>query len=123
MELTPVKIVAGAAATITAIVSIFGSIIAFDSRYAKQDDFVSVQDTFSTAMLIAKTEIINEMRQEVVKNRTVMINAMQREADDLEFRMMELEQNQKPIPRYMSDKFKQINRQIEALQDDKETTD
>lgn len=107
MELKPMNIVAG----ITAVLGLIGGIIAFDSRYAKQEDFVN-------ALSAVKTEIINEMRSEVVKNRSVMINAMQREADDLEYQMVELEKNNKPVPRYMSDKHKQILRQIEALKDD-----
>ena len=48
-----------------------------------------------------------------------MIDAMQREADDLEYQMMELEKNKHKVPRYMSEKHRQILRQIEALKNDK----
>ena len=112
MELKPLNIIGG----VTAALALIGAIISFDARYAKQDDFL---DTISAA----KNEIVNEMRQEVVKNRTVMINAMQREADDLEYQMSELEKAGKSVPRYMSDKFKQIGRQIEELKNDKDNTE
>jgi hypothetical protein len=108
MELKPMNIVGG----ITAALALIGAIISFDARYTKVDDLVKV-----------KIEIIHEMRQEVVKNRTVMINAMQREADDLEYQMAELEKASQPVPRYMSDKFKHIQRQIEALKNDKNDTE
>lgn len=117
MELKPMNVVAG----ITAALALFAGVIAFDTRYTKQAEFTHSMEEMKEMVETAKTDIIDEMRQEVVKNRTVMINAMQREADDLEFRMMELEQDGKPVPRYMSDKFKQINRQIEALNEN--TTD
>ena len=107
MELKPMNIIGG----VTAALALVGSIIAFDARYAKQEDFLQ-------GLAEVKNEIINEMRREVVKNRTVMINAMQREADDLEYQMMELEKDNKDVPRYMSEKHKQILRQIEALRDD-----
>jgi len=119
MELKPMNVIAG----ITAALALFAGVITFDGRYTKQAEFIHAIDEVKTMLGEAKTDIIDEMREEVVKNRTVMINAMQREADDLEFRMMELDQNQKPIPRYMSDKFKQINRQIEALQENENITD
>jgi len=62
-----------------------------------------------------KNEIINEMRREVAKNRTVMIASMQRDADDLEFQMMEYEHKKQPAPRFIIEKHKQITRQIEEL--------
>jgi len=117
LKLKPTNIVAG----ITAALALFAGIVTWDGRYTKEDDFAIAIEDVKKLMVETKTDIIDEMRREVVKNRTVMINAMQREADDLEFRMMELEQNQKPVPRYMSDKFKQINRQIEALQNNEIT--
>jgi len=90
----------------TAVLSLFGGVIAFDSRYLKSDDLETT-----------KNEIVGEMRQEIVKNRSVMINNMQREADDLEFHISELEAKKKPVPRYLQEKFKQINRQIKELKD------
>ena len=94
------NIVAGTAAVLTLI----GAIITADARYTKQDDLQDI-----------KNEIINEMRFEISKNRTVMIASMQRDADDLEFQMMDYEQKQKPIPRFIIEKHKQITRQIEEL--------
>ena len=117
MELKPMNIIAGA----TAALALFAGVVAWDGRYTKQTEFITAIEGVKHLMVETKTDIIDEMRTEVVKNRTVMINAMQREADDLEFRMMELEQNQEPVPRYMSDKFKQINRQIEALKENEIT--
>jgi hypothetical protein len=110
MNVKPMNIIAG----ITAVLGLIGGIFTFDARYAKQTDF-------DTKITDIKNEIIDEMRREVVKNRSVMINAMQREADDLEYQMNVLERENKNIPRYMSDKHKQILRQIEELQNnDKE---
>ena len=93
-------------ASTTAVVALISAIIAADARYTKVDDLNKV-----------KNEIIDEMRTEVTKNRKVMIATMQREADDLEFAMMEYEQEGKQPPRYMEEKFKQITRQIEELKD------
>ena len=93
-------------ASTTAVVALISAIIAADARYTKVDDLDK-----------AKNEIIDEMRTEVTKNRKVMIATMQREADDLEFAMMEYEQEGKQPPRYMVEKFKQITRQIEELKD------
>ncbi len=98
-------------AGITAILALIGGIIAFDARYAKESEITE-------KLVSIKNDIINEMRREVVKNRSVMISAMQREADDLEYRTVVLENDNKPVPRYISDKFKQITRQIEELKDD-----
>ena len=106
MDLNPMKIAAG----ITAALALIGSIIGFDARYAKQADIDSKLNN-------VKDQIINEMRTEIVRNRSVMISAMQREADDLEYQMMELQRHHKEVPRYMSDKHKQILRQIEALKE------
>jgi len=92
---------------ITAALALISAIIAADARYTKSDDLTTV-----------KNEIINEMRNEVTKNRTVMISSMQRDADDLEFMMMEFEQKKKPVPRYILEKHKQIIRQIEELKKD-----
>lgn len=93
-------------ASTTAVVALISAIIAADARYTKVDDLDK-----------AKNEIIDEMRTEVTKNRKVMITTMQREADDLEFAMMEYEQEGKQPPRYMVEKFKQITRQIDELKD------
>jgi len=57
------------------------------------------------------------MRREVSKNRAVMIASMQRSADDIEFQIMEHEQNGDKVPRFLIEKHKQITRQIEDLQD------
>ena len=94
---------------ITMVISLFGGIIAFDSRYIKTADLEST-----------KNEIIGEMRREVVKNRGVMIDTMQREADDIEFTMSELTRKKKEIPRYLLEKHKQIIRQIEELKNAKD---
>jgi Mg2+ and Co2+ transporter CorA len=94
-------------AGITAVLGLFAGVIAFDSRYVKSDDLENT-----------KNEIVGEMRQEIVKNRSVMINSMQREADDLEFHISELESKKKKVPRYLQEKLKQITRQIQELKDD-----
>ena len=101
-KLSLTAIIAG----ITAVTSLLAGVFAIDSRYAKISD---VND--------AKTEIINEMRREVVKNRDVMIDGMRRESDDIEFQIMELERKGQTAPRYLVEKHKQILRQIEKLQE------
>ena len=88
----------------SAALALIAAILAADARYTKHDDLVDI-----------KNEIINEMRREVAKNRTVMIASMQRNADDLEFQMMDYEQQHKPTPRFIIEKHKQITRQIEEL--------
>ncbi len=103
MQFKPMNIIA----SISAVLAVVGGVIAFDSRYAKED-----------AMVSFKNEIISEMRREVVKNRSVMISGMQREADDIEFQIAQLEAEGKPVPRYLSDKYKQILRQIETLKNE-----
>lgn len=100
----PMSIIAG----VSAVVALIGGIIAFDSRYAKQEDF-------SSKLSDVKDQIIDEMRREVVKNRSVMISAMQREADDLEFQISILERGNQEVPRYMTEKHKLITREIEGL--------
>jgi len=94
---------------ITAVLGVFGGVLTFDSRYVKESSLEST-----------KNEIIGEMRREVVRNRSVMINSMQREADDVEFQISELESKNKKAPRYLLEKHKQITRQIEDLKNDKE---
>jgi len=44
-----------------------------------------------------------------------MIGSMQRDADDLEYQMLEFTQTNKPVPRFIVEKHKQIIRQIEEL--------
>ena len=100
MQLNITNIIAGTTAALALIAAILGA----DARYTKQADLVDI-----------KNEIINEMRREVAKNRTVMIASMQRNADDLEFQMMDYEQQNKPIPRFIVEKHRQIKRQIEEL--------
>lgn len=107
MNIKPMSIVAG----VTTILALISGIIAFDSRYAKQSDFEQSLDS-------VKTAIITEMRREVVKNRSVMIAAMQREADDLEYQITLIESRGEPVPRYMTDKYKQILRQLATLKNE-----
>lgn len=94
------NIVAG----ITAVLAMIGGIIAADSRYTKHADLLEIKD-----------EIVNEMRREVTKNRAVMIAGMQRDADDIEFQMIEIEEEGAKVPRFLKEKHKQITRQIEDL--------
>ncbi len=91
--------------TIAAILAMISAVIAADARYTKYDDLTDIKD-----------EIINEMRREVTKNRSVMIGSMRREADNLEFQMLEYERKDKNPPRYIIEKHKQIKRQIDSLQ-------
>ncbi len=46
-----------------------------------------------------------------------MIASMQRTADDVEFQMLEHEQDGTKVPRFLIEKHKQIIRQIEDLQE------
>lgn len=108
MDFKPANIIA----TVTGALALIGAVIAFDARYAKEDQVVQ-------SIVDIKDDIITEMRREVVKNRSVMIDNMQREADDIEYQMMQLESQSKPVPRFMSDKYKQITRQIETLKNEK----
>ena len=87
-----------------AVIAMIGGIITADSRYIKSDD-----------LELAKNEIINEMRREVSKNRAVMIASMQRNADDIEFQIAEIEQQGNKVPRFLIEKHRQITRQIEDL--------
>ena len=93
--------------TAGACVALVAGIFAIDARYTKDADLESV-----------KNEIIRELRTEVTKNRSVMIDTMQREADDLEFQMFQLEEQGKTPPRYMVDKHKQITRDIQELKNE-----
>ena len=109
MKFNIMNLVAGVIAVLTMIAAVIGA----DARYIKSDDLEN-----------AKNEIINEMRREVSKNRAVMIASMQRSADDIEFQIMEHEQNDQKVPRFLIEKHKQITRQIEDLQDvDRKTDD
>ena len=87
-----------------AVVALIGGLFAADARYIKSDDLQQV-----------KNEIINEMRYEVSKNRAVMIASMQRNADDIEFQIAEIEQEGDKVPRFLIEKHRQITRQIEDL--------
>ena len=91
-------------AGIAAVLAMIGAVIGADARYVKYDDLQDI-----------KNEIINEMRREVTKNRAVMIASMQRDADDIEFQMVEFEEAGKKVPRFLIEKHKQITRQIEDL--------
>jgi len=114
-------------AGVTAALALIAGVIGFDSRYLKEADldaakieFMSETDkkyTRADDLEAVKNEIINELRQEVSKNRAVMIASMQRTADDIEFQMMEHEQGGTKVPRFLIEKHKQILRQIEDLQD------
>jgi septation ring formation regulator EzrA len=44
-----------------------------------------------------------------------MIAGMQRDADDIEFQMIEIEEAGEKVPRFLKEKHKQITRQIEDL--------
>ena len=114
-------------AGITAALALIAGVIGFDSRYLKEADldaakieFMAETDakyTIAADLETTKNEIINELRQEVSKNRAVMIASMQRSADDIEFQMMEHEQEGTKVPRFLIEKHKQIIRQIEDLQE------
>lgn len=97
--------------TLTGALALVAAVIAFDSRYAKEEALNEKLDGL-------ETRIISEMRNEVVKNRSVMITGMQREADDLEFQIHQFELKGETPPRYMTDKYKQILRQIATLKDE-----
>ena len=100
MKFNLMNLVAG----IVAVLTMIGGVIAADARYTKDDD-----------LQLIKNEIINEMRREVTKNRAVMIALMQRDADDIEFQMVEIEDKDEKVPRFLKEKHKQISRQIESL--------
>ncbi len=123
IKLNLTNVVAG---IVTALALVSG-IIGFDSRYLNDDDlkaakieFMAETDkkyTISADLEAVKTEIIDELRREVSKNRAVMIASMQRTADDVEFQMLEHEQDGTKVPRFLIEKHKQIIRQIEDLQE------
>lgn len=82
---------------------IVGAVFAFDARY-----------NTTPAINSLKAEVV----QEIAVNRSAMISLMQRDADDIEFEMITMESNDKPIPRYLIDKHKQLLRDIEKLKKD-----
>jgi len=88
-----------------AIIAMITAIITADSRYIKTDELQDV-----------KNEIIGEMRREVARNRSILIGSLQRSADDIEFQISEYENNKKPVPRFLIEKNKQLNRLVEDLQ-------
>lgn len=109
MQWSPRNIIITTAGTITAISTIVGAFIAIDTRYAKAEQMI-------VSLNSAKNEIIQEMRREVVKNRAVMITQMQREADDIEWKILQIEEAGETAPRFMHDKLKLILRDIEELE-------
>lgn len=106
--MTPWQIAGTATGVITTIGAMLGTFFLIDDRYAHREEF-------QTGLVNAKNEIITEMRREVVLNRSVMIEAMQREADDLDFQMELLRAKGETIPRYMKEKHLLIIRQIEEI--------
>ena len=123
MKFNLMNVVAGT----TTVLALIAAVIGADARYLKENDLeqakielISITDakyTIAADLEDVKNEIINELRQEVSKNRAVMIASMQRTADDIEFQMMEYEQDSVKIPRFLIEKHKQIIRQIEDLQE------
>lgn len=95
---------------VTALGAIGGGILAFDARYNPAP--------LEAAMIQIKAEIINEMRTEVAINRTALLSDMLREADDIEYQLVEHELNNTKPPRHLVDKHKQILRDIEKLQNE-----
>lgn len=86
-----------------AIGVIVGAVFAFDARYNTKPVIDSL-----------KAEIVNE----IAVNRSAMISIMQREADDIEFEMITLQAAGEQVPRYLIDKHKQLERDIEKLKKD-----
>jgi hypothetical protein len=100
-----IKMIKNAAAVIVTALAIVAAVLGADDRYGKKSDLEDM-----------KNEIINEMRLEVTKNRAVMILNMQRDADDLEFQMLEIKDVGNKVPRYIIEKHTEIIRQIKNLQ-------
>lgn len=96
------------ASTVAAILGMVAAVFVFDDRYAKEDGLTE-------QLTSMQTSIIAEMRVEVTKNRSAMISNMQRDADDLEYEMSQIERAGNQPPRHMIDKHKQILRDIEEL--------
>lgn len=101
--------------TITQIITSLGAaaaliatVFAIDARYTKDSDLQQV-----------KNDIVGELRTEVTKNRSIMLDEMQLDADDIEFQIMELQTDGKPVPRYLIEKHKHILRAIGKLENDK----
>jgi hypothetical protein len=101
--------------TITQIITSLGAaaalittVFAIDARYTKDSDLQQV-----------KNDIVGELRTEVTKNRSIMLDKMQLDADDIEFQIMELQTDGKPVPRYLIEKHKHILRSIGKLENDK----
>lgn len=93
--------------TLGATAALVTAIFAIDARYTKDSDLQS-----------AKNEIIRELRTEVTKNRSVMIDTIQREADDLEYQIQTLQEEGQPVPRHLLDKQRTLERTLETLEND-----
>lgn len=100
----------------TKILSIVGGISASLALVAT---IIAGYNTITTdeELMAAKKEIITEMRREVVRNRGVMISALQRTADDLLWDMQGLDQTS-DLFKHLSEKHRQITREIEELKDE-----
>ena len=66
--------------TLGASAALIAAIFTIDARYTKDADLEHV-----------KNEIVGEMRTEVAKNRSIMIDTMQREADDIEYKITKMD--------------------------------
>lgn len=105
-------------ATIVSLGTVVGAIsafFAFDDRYNNATIVQSIQS--------AKVEIVSEMRTEVGTNRSALISLLQRDADDLEFEISELERKGEDVPRFKIERHKATLRQIEELKKDEEISD
>jgi len=96
------------ASGIAGILGLLFAVWKVDDRYVKATQFTDQLEA-------NKIAIISETRREIVKNRTAMIYAMERDVDDLEFEINNLREAEKSVPRYLFEKQNQLRRDIENL--------
>lgn len=104
METTKTKRFLIYAGGVTTLLSLLFGVWKVDDRYAKVGEIDK-----------AKNEIIKEMRREVVKNRSAMIATMEREFDDLGYDISVMQTTEVPVPRYIEEKRRQLQRDIAQL--------
>jgi len=111
MHLPPTTTLKKWSAWASGIAGILGLLFAIwkvDDRYVKASQFKEISDA-------NKIAIITETRYEIVKNRTAMIYAMERDVDDLEYEISILRESSEDIPRYLFEKKNQLRRDIDNL--------
>lgn len=99
------KPVSWALSIILAVLTAAGSVVGLlklDDRYSKARDLEN-----------AKTEIIEELRNEVSRNRTIMIRNLERERLELEFKLESVEDSGEK--RYLRSQIRAIDSALKEL--------